>query len=46
MFDKPVETAVEWIFHEGFKAVGGPSAVSADPSIPGSHGAKVPEKEL
>ncbi|KAF2423789.1 hypothetical protein EJ08DRAFT_566043, partial [Tothia fuscella] len=26
-FDHPVETAVEWTFHKGFEAVGGPAAV-------------------
>ncbi|KAK5018660.1 mitochondrial 18 KDa protein-domain-containing protein [Cryomyces antarcticus] len=31
MFDKPVEHAVEWIFHKGFEAVGGPSAVGDRP---------------
>lgn len=45
MFDKPVEHAVEWVFHEGFKAVGGPSAVSNEPMALTSAG-KVPEKEL
>lgn len=28
MFDKPVEEAVEWIFYNGFKAIGGENAVS------------------
>lgn len=32
MFDKPVEEAVEWVFYQGFKAVGGESAVS--PRLP------------
>jgi fission process protein 1 len=27
MFDKPVEEAVEWIFHKGFETFGGHSAV-------------------
>jgi mitochondrial fission process protein 1 len=27
LFDKPVETAVEYVFHEGFKLVGGQEAV-------------------
>jgi len=28
MFDEPVEHAVEWVFYQGFKAVGGEGAVS------------------
>ena len=28
MFDKPVETAVEWTFHKAFEALGGPDAVA------------------
>ncbi|KAK5074948.1 hypothetical protein LTS08_005475 [Lithohypha guttulata] len=28
MFDKPVEEAVEWIFYQGFKAIGGEGAVN------------------
>lgn len=28
MFDKPVEEAVEWVFYQGFKAIGGEAAVS------------------
>ncbi|KAF1344152.1 mitochondrial 18 KDa protein-domain-containing protein [Delphinella strobiligena] len=31
MFDKPVEHAVEWIFHKTFEAVGGPDAVRGRP---------------
>lgn len=27
MFDEPVEEAVEWIFYNGFKAIGGEAAV-------------------
>ena len=27
MFDKPVETAVEWSFHKAFETFGGPDAV-------------------
>ena len=27
MFDKPVEEAVEWIFYNGFKTIGGDEAV-------------------
>lgn len=27
LFDKPVETAVEWVFHKGFETFGGPAAV-------------------
>lgn len=44
VFDKPVEQAVEWVFHEGFKAVGGPSAVSNAVELQTS--SKVPGKEL
>lgn len=28
LFDKPVEEAVEWSFHEAFRAIGGEQAVS------------------
>lgn len=31
MFDEPVEHATEWIFYNGFKAVGGPQAVEGRP---------------
>ncbi len=27
MFDKPVEEAVEWVFYQGFRTIGGESAV-------------------
>lgn len=27
MFDEPVEHAVEWLFYNAFKAIGGPGAV-------------------
>jgi len=27
MFDKPVEEAVEWLFYEGFRRIGGEQAV-------------------
>ena len=27
LFDKPVETATEWVFHKGFEVLGGPEAV-------------------
>ncbi|KAK2623527.1 hypothetical protein QTJ16_007081 [Diplocarpon rosae] len=33
IFDKPVEEAVEWIFHKGFSVVGGKEAVGDAPSI-------------
>ena len=53
MFDKPVEHAVEFIFHKGFELVGGPSAVSNSPETGRNeklqHQAKVgatKEKEL
>lgn len=32
MFDKPVENAVEWIFHKGFETVGGHDAVGVAPT--------------
>ncbi|KAF2805533.1 uncharacterized protein BDZ99DRAFT_466512 [Mytilinidion resinicola] len=31
IFDEPVEKAVEWVFHKGFEAVGGPEAVAGRP---------------
>lgn len=31
MFDKPVETAVEWTFHKAFERIGGPDAVAHTP---------------
>ncbi|KAI4169862.1 MAG: hypothetical protein LQ343_005411 [Gyalolechia ehrenbergii] len=31
MFDKPVETAVEWTFHKAFEQIGGPGAVAHRP---------------
>ncbi|KAI4141252.1 MAG: hypothetical protein L6R39_005437 [Caloplaca ligustica] len=31
MFDKPVETAVEWTFHKAFEQIGGPEAVAHRP---------------
>ncbi|KAK4098306.1 hypothetical protein N658DRAFT_432312 [Parathielavia hyrcaniae] len=33
IFDKPVENAVEWVFHKGFKTVGGHEAVGNAPLI-------------
>lgn len=32
LFDKPVEAATEWVFHEGFELIGGPAAVGKDPA--------------
>lgn len=32
LFDKPVEEAVEWVFHKGFEAFGGHSAVGDTPT--------------
>jgi fission process protein 1 len=32
LFDKPVEEAVEWIFHKGFEVVGGKEAVGNTPA--------------
>lgn len=31
LFDEPVEKGVEWVFHKGFEAFGGPSAVGDTP---------------
>jgi fission process protein 1 len=31
MFDEPVEHATEWIFYNGFKALGGEAAVRGRP---------------
>ena len=33
MFDKPVENAVEWVFHKGFAAYGGRAAVGDAPAV-------------
>ncbi len=32
LFDKPVENAVEWVFHKGFETYGGKGAVGEAPS--------------
>lgn len=32
LFDHPVETAVEWVFHKGFETFGGPDAVGTAPA--------------
>ena len=32
MFDKPVEEAVEWSFHNAFHMIGGPEAVGKSPT--------------
>lgn len=32
LFDEPVETAVEWLFHKGFATFGGPQAVGDAPT--------------
>jgi mitochondrial fission process protein 1 len=32
LFDKPVETAVEWVFHKGFETFGGNEAVGGTPA--------------
>lgn len=32
LFDKPVEEAVEWVFHKGFETFGGKEAVGDAPS--------------
>ncbi|KAK3389360.1 mitochondrial 18 KDa protein-domain-containing protein [Podospora didyma] len=50
LFDKPVENAVEWVFHKGFETVGGHDAVGAAPAIGRekqlSEKPKIKEKEL
>ena len=48
LFDKPVENAVEWVFHKGFEAYGGKAAVGdAPPTGREKQLAKKPkEKEL
>ncbi|KIN00427.1 hypothetical protein OIDMADRAFT_19514 [Oidiodendron maius Zn] len=33
LFDEPVEKSVEWVFHKGFEAFGGPSAVGGSSSM-------------
>lgn len=33
VFDEPVERAVEWVFHQGFRAIGGPGAVGERPMV-------------
>lgn len=33
LFDKPVEEAVEWIFHKGFETLGGKEAVGDLPKV-------------
>lgn len=33
LFDKPVENAVEWVFHKGFETMGGHDAVGAAPKM-------------
>jgi fission process protein 1 len=32
LFDEPVEKSVEWVFHKGFEALGGPTAVGDSPA--------------
>lgn len=32
LFDKPVENAVEWVFHKGFETVGGKQYVGSSPA--------------
>ena len=48
LFDKPVEVATEWVFHQGFELIGGPSAVGKDPAtgLEGRPEKAVKEKEL
>ena len=33
LFDKPVENAVEWVFHKGFEVYGGKAMVGDSPSV-------------
>lgn len=33
VFDKPVEEAVEWVFYQGFRLVGGEEAVKGSPAV-------------
>ena len=35
LFDKPVEHAVEYVFHKGFETIGGPQAVEGRKPMPG-----------
>ena len=37
LFDKPVEEAVEWVFHKGFETFGGHQAVGDTPSTGREH---------
>jgi mitochondrial fission process protein 1 len=48
IFDKPVEHAVEWVFHKGFETFGGADAVNSHRPTLGApvSNTKVPEKEL
>jgi fission process protein 1 len=54
MFDKPVEAAIEWTFHQAFEAIGGPEAVGHSSSTgqeaqlnrDSTSAAKIKEKEL
>jgi fission process protein 1 len=33
LFDKPVEEAVEWVFHKGFETMGGKDFVGDSPAV-------------
>ena len=44
LFDKPVEEATEWVFHQAFEKFGGPDAVRHTTKSNGIAPAK--EKEL
>jgi len=46
MFDQPVEEAVEWVFYNAFKAVGGESAVGPRHSTGRSHALQQESKKL
>ncbi|KAF2019179.1 hypothetical protein BU24DRAFT_418783 [Aaosphaeria arxii CBS 175.79] len=50
IFDEPVEHATEWVFHNAFKAIGGPEAVAGRPVTGNkelrSKESHVPSKEL
>ncbi|SPN99878.1 uncharacterized protein DNG_02730 [Cephalotrichum gorgonifer] len=46
IFDEPVENAVEWAFHEGFKWYGGPGYVGSAPTTGRERALVKKEKEL
>lgn len=50
MFDKPVEEVTEWLFYQGFKAIGGEGAVAPRHATGRAHAlqqeAAIAKKEL